>query len=146
MLTLTLATLMLATDAAPVEAQLELSPDDDRLRLQLCFSSSEPHPLTYHLEVRTSGRAGTSRSRQSGKLISGPVAQCPLNNRLGLPEDSRIEATLTWSVDGEEQPPLHQAYPTTQPTGPAPPEPAPSPLEQPRAPDELFVSADSHLR
>ncbi|MCQ4328624.1 curli-like amyloid fiber formation chaperone CsgH [Stutzerimonas stutzeri] len=137
---------MLTTTAAPVEAQLELRPDDDRLRLRLCFSSPEPHPLVYHLEVRTSGRAGTSRSRQSGKLISGPVAQCPLNNRIGLSDGSQIEATLTWSVDGEEQTPLHQAYPATQPTSPASPQPAPSPLEQPRAPDELFVSADSHLR
>ncbi|WP_254621601.1 curli-like amyloid fiber formation chaperone CsgH [Stutzerimonas stutzeri] len=146
MLTLTLATLMLTTTAAPVQARLELSPDDDQLRLRLCFSSSQPHPLTYHLEVRTNGRAGTSRSRQSGELISGPMEQCPLNNRLGLADDSRIEATLTWTVDGQEQPPLHQAYPATQPASPVPPEPALPPLEEPRAPGELFVNADSHLR
>lgn len=146
MLTPILAALMLTTAAAPVEARLELSPDDDQLRLRLCFSSSQPRPLTYHLEVLTRGRAGTSRSRQSGELVSGPVEQCPLNNRLGLADDSRIEATLTWSVDGEEQPPLHQAYPATQPAGPVPPEPALPPLEGPRPSGELFVSADSDLR
>ncbi len=146
MLTLTMATLMLATAATPVEARLELSPDNDRLNLQLCFSSEAPHQLTYHLEVRTHGRAGTSRSRQSGELTSGPVAQCPLNNRLGLPEGSRIEATLTWTIDGEEQTPLRQAYPTTQPTSPASPEPALPPLERPLGPDELIVTTGSHPR
>ena len=147
MLTPILAALMLTTAAAPVEARLELSPDDEQLRLRLCFSSAQPHPLTYQLEVLTRGRAGTSRSRQSGKLVSGPVTQCPLNNRLGLSEDSRVEATLTWAVDGEEQTPLHQAYPATQPAGPASsPEPVLPPSEGPRPPDELFVSADSDLR
>lgn len=113
MLTNALATVLIATaaTAAPVEARLELQPDNDRLQLRLCFTSPEAHRLTYQLEVRTIGQAGTSRSRQSGQLTSGPETQCPLNNRVGLAADSRIEATLTWSVDGEEQPALHHAYP-----------------------------------
>lgn len=115
MVTVTLAALLLAA-AAPVAARLELSPDDNRLNLRLCFSSEEAHQLTYNLDVSTIGRAGTSRSRQSGKLTSGPEAQCPLNNRIGLAEDSRIEATLIWTVDGEEQTPLHETYPPAQPT------------------------------
>ena len=108
-----LATVLFASaaNAAPVEARLELLPENDRLQLRLCFSSAAPHQLTYELEVRTIGRAGTSRSRQSGKLTSGPEVQCPLSNRIGLAEDSRIEATLTWSIDGEQQPAVHQAYP-----------------------------------
>ncbi len=72
MLTPILATLMLTTAAAPVEARLELSPDDDQLRLRLCFSSAQPHPLTYQLEVLTSGRAGTSRSRNRASWSAGP--------------------------------------------------------------------------
>lgn len=108
-----LTSVLLATTAtaAPVEARLELLPDQAQLQLRLCFSGAAAHQLTYELEVRTIGRAGTSRSRQSGKLTSGPEVQCPLNNRIGLAEDSRIEATLTWSIDGEQQPELHQAYP-----------------------------------
>ncbi|MCQ4316444.1 curli-like amyloid fiber formation chaperone CsgH [Stutzerimonas zhaodongensis] len=142
MLTTALATVLLATaaSAAPVEARLELLPDNDRLHLRLCFSSAKPHQLTYQLEVRTIGKAGTSRSRQSGRLTSGSEAQCPLNNRLGLAKDSRIEATLTWSVDGEEQPALHQAYPAVQPTSPTP---GSSPGEEQT---EQIARADSHLR
>lgn len=146
MLPLTLVTLMLTTAAAPVEARLELTPDNDRLNLRLCFSSSAPHLLTYHLDVRTSGQAGTSRSRQSGELVSGPELQCPLNNRLSLSNDSRVETTLTWSIDGEEQTPLQKSYPTTQPTAPAPTEPALPPFDYPSAPAELIVTTGSHLR
>lgn len=147
MLTTALATVLLAAaaSAAPVEARLELRPDDDRLHLRLCFNSAEPHQLTYQLEVRTIGRAGTSRSRQSGKLTSGPEAQCPLNNQLGLADDSRIEATLTWSVDGEEQPALHQAYPSAQPTSPGTPTPSSPPNDQQTA-SSLNVRADSYPR
>lgn len=143
MLTTTaLATVLLATAAAPVGVRLELLPDDSRLNVRLCFNSPEPHQLAYQLEVRTIGRAGTSRSRQSGKLTSGPEAKCPLNSRIGLANDSRIEATLTWSVDGEDQPALHQAYPSTQPTSPTPSSP---PSDQ-QAASELFVRTDSQLR
>lgn len=132
MLTTALATVLLATaaSAAPAEARLELLPDDKRLDVRLCFNSPEPHQLSYQLEVRTIGRAGTSRSRQSGKLTSGPEAKCPLNSRIGLANDSRIEATLTWTVDGEEQPALHQAYPSAQPTSPGTPTPSSPPSDQ----------------
>lgn len=147
MFTATIATVLLATAtaAAPVEARLELLPDNGHLNLRLCFSSANPHQLTYHLEVRSLGRAGTSRSRQSGKLVSGPEAQCPLNNRLSLAADSSIEATVTWAVDGEEQTPLHQVYPPAQPTSPAPPPPG-SPTERQPEADELIVTANSHPR
>ena len=147
MLTTALATVLLATaaTAAPVEARLELLPEDSRLNLRLCFSSAAPHQLTYQLEVRTIGRAGTSRSRQSGQLTSGPEAQCPLNNRVGLAEDSRIEATLSWTVDGEEQPAVHQVYPSTQPTSPSPQPPA-SPPSEPLPDGHLVVKSDSDVR
>ncbi len=146
MLATALAAVLLATtaSAAPVEARLELLPEDTRLKLRLCFSSPEPRRLNYQLEVRTIGRAGTSRSRQSGQLTSGPEAQCPLNNRVGLAEDSRIEATLTWSIDGVEQPALHQAYPSTQSTTPTPP-PA-SPPSEPLADTDLIAKSDSPQR
>lgn len=147
MLTTALATVLLATaaTAAPVEARLELRPEDNRLNLRLCFISAAHHQLTYQLEVRAIGRAGTSRSRQSGKLVSGPEAQCPLNQGIGLADDSRIEATLTWSVDGEEQPAVHHSHPSTQPASPAPPTPA-SPPSEPLADGELIVRGDSPLR
>jgi len=146
MLSIMLASLMLATVAVPVDVQLALTPDDDLVRLRLCFSSAQPYPIAYQLEVHTLGRAGTSRSRQSGALTSGPVVQCPLNNRLGLPEGSRIEATLTWSIDGQAQPPLRQRYPATQPASPGSPEPDLPPLPRPLAPDELIVRVGSNLR
>ena len=61
MLTATLAAMLLAS-AGPVDARLELLPEADRLNLQLCFSSAEPHRLSYQLEVRSKGHAGTSRT------------------------------------------------------------------------------------
>ena len=142
MLTATLAAMLLASAAGPVDARLELVPEADRLNLRLCFSSAKVHKLSYQLEVRAQGRAGTSRSRQSGELISGPETQCPLNNRLGVAPDSQIEATVTWSVDGQQQAPLHQSYPATQPTDSAPS----APDSTPAAADHLFVKADSNRR
>ena len=146
MLTATLAAVLLASAAGPVDARLELLPDADRLNLRLCFTSAAAHRLSYQLEVRSQGRAGTSRSRQSGELVSGPETQCPLNNRLGVAPDSRIEATLTWSIDGEQQTPLHQTYPSSQPTGPTPSGPGPSPAGQQPAEEVLVVRTDSNLR
>jgi len=140
MLTATLAAMLLATATGPVDARLELLPEADRLNLRLCFSSDEPHRLSYQLEVVSKGSAGTSRSRQSGELTSGPETQCPLNNRLGIATDSHIEATVIWSIDGQQQTPLHQTYPSTEPAGSAPPAQGP-------APDgTLVVRADSNLR
>ncbi|MFL9813582.1 hypothetical protein D7241_10020 [Stutzerimonas sp. VN223-3] len=143
----TLASLLLASGALPVAARLELTPEgNDRLALRLCFSSPQAHNLSYSLEVRTSGKAGTSRSRHSGALVSGPAAQCPLNNRLGLSADSRVDATLEWSIDGQPQPPLQQSYPAARPASPeaAPDEPPPmelelQPIEQPHEAPELIA-------
>jgi len=130
MLTVTLASWLLAAAPTPVEAQLELSPESDgRLALRLCFSSQQPHQLTYRLEVKSTGAAGTNRTRQSGELVSSSASQCPINNRLGLSADGRVEATLDWSIDGQTQPTLNQSYPATQPASPAP-QPPPSPGEQ----------------
>jgi hypothetical protein len=156
----TLGSLILASGALPVAARLELAPEgNDRLALRLCFSSPQAHNLSYSLEVRTSGKAGTSRSRQAGELVSGPAAQCPLNNRLGLSANSRVDATLEWSIDGQPQPPLQQSYPAARPASPraAPDEPAPMepelrPIEQPHEVPELMAGTvppatpDSDLR
>lgn len=141
MLTATLASMLLASAAVPVDARLELVPEADRLNLRLCFSSAEAHKLSYHLEVRAQGRAGTSRSRQSGELTSAPRAQCPLNNWLGVAPDSYIEATVTWTIDGEEQTPLHQSYPSTEPAG----SPTPAPRQSPAA-ESMVARTDSNLR
>ncbi|WP_407294512.1 curli-like amyloid fiber formation chaperone CsgH [Stutzerimonas zhaodongensis] len=141
MLTATLAAMLLASATGPVDARLELRPEADQLNLRLCFSSAEAHRLSYQLEVVSKGRAGTSRSRQSGELTSGPETQCPLNNRLGIATDSHIEATVTWSVDGQQQTPLHQTYPSTEPAGSAPPAQNPTP-----GADTSVVMADSNLR
>jgi hypothetical protein len=146
MLTATLAAMMLASAAGPVDARLELLPEADRLNLRLCFSSAETHRLSYQLEVRSHGRAGTSRSRQSGELTSGPETQCPLNNRLGIAPDSRIEATVTWSIDGEQQTPLHQSYPATEPADSTPPPASPLPAGPEPAEGAMVVRADSDLR
>lgn len=142
----TLAGVLLA--AGPVTARLELTPDQgDRLALRLCFSSPQAHHLRYRLEVRSSGKAGTSRSSQSGELTSGPTPQCPLNNRLALNPDTQIQATLEWSLDGQPQPPIQQRYPTAQPTGPTPAEPAPGEpvlpgIGVPEADEELMARTD----
>ncbi len=141
MLTATLAAMLLASAAGPVDARLELLPEADRLNLRLCFSSAEAHRLNYQLEVRSQGRAGTSRSRQSGSLISGPEIQCPLNNRLGIAPDSHIEATVTWTIDGHEQTPLRQSYPSSEPAD----SPTPAPRQSPAA-DAMVVKTDSNLR
>lgn len=139
MLTATLAAMLLASAAGRVDARLELLPEADRLNLRLCFSSAEAHQLSYQLEVRSNGRAGTSRSRQSGQLTSGPEIQCPLNNRLGIASDTHIEATVTWTIDGQEQAPLQQTYPSAQPSDSTPSAPG-------RSPDNLVAKADSNLR
>ena len=131
MLTVTLASWLLAAAATPVEAQLELSPESDgRLALRLCFSSPQPRQLAYRLEVKSTGAAGTSRTRQSGELVSNSAGQCPINNRLSLSPNGRIEATLDWSIDGQAQPTIHQSYPATQPASPAPQPQTPHPSER----------------
>lgn len=130
MLTVTLATWLLATASIPVEAQLELSPDgNDHLALRLCFNGQQTHQLHYRLEVKSSGPAGTSRTRQSGKLASGNGIQCPISNRLSAPASGSVEATLEWSIDGRAQPTLQQSYPVTQPTSPVPQPQSPQPDE-----------------
>ncbi len=141
MLTATLAAMLLASAAGPVDARLELVPEADRLNLRLCFSSAKVHKLSYQLEVRAQGRAGTSRSRQSGELTSAPQTQCPLNNWLGVAPDSHIEATVTWTIDGEGQTPLHQSYPSTEPAG----SPTPAPRQSPAA-ESMVARTDSNLR
>lgn len=129
--TLTLAGLLTAAAAAPVAARLELHPEgDDRLALRLCFTSAQAHSLSYQIEVRSSGTAGTSRSRQSGELTSGPALQCPINNRIGLAADTQVQATLNWSIDGQPQSPIEQQYPAVQPASP-PPAPPGSPTAEP---------------
>lgn len=136
----TLASWLAASGALPVAARLELAPEgSDRLALRLCFSSPESHHLSYRMEVRTIGQAGTSRSQQSGELTSGPAVQCPVSNRLGYAADTRVEATLEWSIDGQPQPPLQQHYPPAKPAGTAPAEPATPSLELPQEDAELMA-------
>lgn len=126
MLTMTLASWLLAAAPAMVEAQLDLiAESQDRLALRLCFSSSQAHQIEYRLEVATTGAAGTSRTRQSGKLTSRSDNQCPINNRLGLSANGRVEATMDWWVDGQAQPKIQRSHPAMQPTRPGPPQEPP---------------------
>lgn len=109
---LTLAGWLAASNGLPVSARLELAAEGaHHLALRLCFTSQERHNLRYQLDVRTSGTAGTSRSQQSGELTTGSDMQCPINNRLGLSADTRVQATLNWSIDGQPQPEVEQFYP-----------------------------------
>ncbi|AGA88356.1 hypothetical protein [Stutzerimonas stutzeri] len=117
MLTMTLATWLLAaaapTDAA-VNASLDLQPvADDRLSLALCFKGSGQQ-VRFRLKVRSSGKAGSAQTAQSGTLIASPTEQCPLNNRLGIADDTRVEAELQWWIDDAEQPPMLRSYPSDE--------------------------------
>ncbi len=108
----TLTSWLVASGVLPVVARLDLTEQSsDRLALRLCFRSEQPHKLTYRIEVTSRGTAGTSRSRQSGELTSGPAEQCPISNRLSRAADTRIEATVDWTLDGQPQPQLQQRYP-----------------------------------
>lgn len=140
MLTVTLASWLMAAAPAPVEARLDLNPEgEDRLALRLCFSSAQAHRVEYRLEVSTTGAAGTSRTRQSGELISRSDSQCPINNRLGLSANGRVEATMDWWVDGQAQPKIQRSHPATQPTRPGPP-PEPPQQDKPRDAEALVAS------
>ncbi len=109
----TLASWLVASGVLPVVARLDLTEQsNERLALRLCFRSEQPHQVAYRIEVTSRGSAGTSRSRQSGELTSGPTEQCPISNRLSRAADTRIEATVDWTLDGQPQPPLQQRYPT----------------------------------
>lgn len=114
MLSVTLAALLLAANASPVDAQLELQPEGNgQVSVRLCFSSAQPHQVRYQLEVTAVGSAGTNRTRQSGELSSGSDRRCPLNNRVSVSQTGQLEAVLSWSVDGQPQAPLQRSYPTT---------------------------------
>lgn len=120
MLSLTLAALVLAAASTPVDAQLELEPEGNgQVSLRLCFSSPQPHHVRYQLEVTSIGSAGTNRTRQSGELSSSSHRNCPLNNRVSVSENGRLEATLSWSIDGQPQPPMQRSYPESAPAAPA---------------------------
>jgi hypothetical protein len=115
MLTMTLATWLLAAAPAPtdaaVNASLALQPvADDRLSLALCFTGSGQQ-VRFRLKVRSSGSAGSAQTAQSGTLIASPTEQCPLRNRLGIADDTRVEAELQWWIDDAEQPPILRSYP-----------------------------------
>lgn len=138
---MTLASWLLAAAPAMVEAQLELIAEgQDHLALRLCVSSPQAHQVEYRLEVATTGAAGTSRTRQSGKLTSRSDNQCPINNRLGLSANGRVDATLDWWVDGQAQPRLQRSHPPAQPTGPTPPPPSP-PQDELHEAEGLVASA-----
>ncbi|WP_313056075.1 hypothetical protein [Pseudomonas lopnurensis] len=111
MLTMTLATWLLAATPTPVEASLELQPiDTRRLALALCFKGSGQR-VRFRLLVRSSGAAGNSQTAQSGTLVAGEAPQCPLRNRFGIAADSRVEAELQWWIDEAEQPAILRSYP-----------------------------------
>ena len=118
MLTMTLATWLLAAAPAPTDAAVNASLDlqpvaDDRLSLALCFKGSGQQ-VRFRLKVRSSGRAGSAQTAQSGTLIASPTEQCPLRNRLGIADDTRIEAELQWWIDDAEQPPILRSYPSDE--------------------------------
>jgi hypothetical protein len=122
MLSVTLAALLLAGASTPVDAQLELKPEGNgQVSVRLCFSSEQPHQVHYQLEVTSIGSAGTNRTRQSGELSSHNDRRCPLSNRVSVSENGRLEATLSWSIDGQPQPPLQRSYPAAAPTHQATP-------------------------
>jgi len=115
MLTMTLTTWLLAATPAPANAPVavsfELQPaEQSRLSLALCFKGSGQQ-VRFRLKVRSSGRAGNAQTAQSGTLIATPTQQCPLNNRLGIADDTRVEAELQWWIDDAEQPPILRSYP-----------------------------------
>jgi len=115
MLTMTLATWLLAATPAPAEgavnASLELQPvEQNRLSLALCFKGSGQQ-VRFRLKVRSSGSAGNSQTAQSGTLIATETRQCPLSNRLGIADGTRVEAELQWWIDDAEQPPMLRSYP-----------------------------------
>lgn len=115
MLTMTLAAWLLAAAPAsadaPVHASLELQPvEANRLALALCFTGSGQQ-VRFRLKVRSSGKAGTSQTAQAGTLTATAAQQCPLQNRLGIAEDSHVEAELQWWIDEAEQPPILRSYP-----------------------------------
>ncbi|MCQ4263123.1 hypothetical protein CXK91_09110 [Stutzerimonas stutzeri] len=115
MLTMTLATWLLAATPAPAEgavnASLELQPvEQNRLSLALCFKGSGQQ-VRFRLKVRSSGSAGNSQTAQSGTLIATETQQCPLSNRLGIADGTRVEAELQWWIDDAEQPPMLRSYP-----------------------------------
>jgi len=115
MLTMTLATWLLAATPAPAEgavnASLELQPvEQNRLSLALCFKGNGQQ-VRFRLKVRSSGSAGNSQTAQSGTLIATETQQCPLSNRLGIADGTRVEAELQWWIDDAEQPPMLRSYP-----------------------------------
>lgn len=141
MLSVTLATWLLAAAATPVDVQLELKPEQNgQVSLRLCFSSQQPHQVRYELEVTAVGSAGTNRTRQSGELSSNNSRQCPLNNRVSVSENGRLEATLSWSIDGQPQPPMQRSYPETTPAGPSP-QPQSTPPGEPAQDAERLVAS-----
>ena len=118
MLTMTLATWLLAAAPAPadaaVRASLELQPvADDRLSLALCFKGSGQQ-VRFRLKVRSSGKAGSAQTAQGGTLTATATEQRPLRNRLGIADDSRVEAELQWWIDDAEQPPILRSYPADE--------------------------------
>ncbi|MCQ4295994.1 hypothetical protein NAU58_10430 [Pseudomonas stutzeri] len=118
MLTMTLAAWLLAATPAPadapVHASLELQPvEDHRLSLALCFKGSGQQ-VRFRLKVRSSGKAGNAQTTQGGTLTATATQQCPLSNRLGITEDSRVEAELHWWIDDAEQPPILRSYPNAE--------------------------------
>jgi len=137
---LLLAGWLATSGSPPATAYLEFTAAaGDHLALRLCFSSLEPRHLRYRLDVRTSSGAGTSRSQQSGKLTSGPNMQCPIDNRLGLAADAHMQATLSWSIDDQPQPPVERRYPAAQSTS----APSTEPPTQPQL-DLLAVMTAAH--
>ncbi len=115
MLTMTLATWLLAASPAPADASvdvnLELQPvEENRLSLALCFKGSGQQ-VRFRLKVRSSGSAGNAQTAQSGTLTADATPQCPLSNRIGIAGDTRVEAELQWWIDDAEQPPILRNYP-----------------------------------
>jgi hypothetical protein len=116
---MTLATWLLAATPAPadvpVNASLELQPvESNRLALALCFKGGGQQ-VRFRLKVRSSGRAGNSQTAQSGTLTATATQQCPLNNRLGIADDTHVEAELQWWIDDAEQAPILRSYPKAEP-------------------------------
>jgi hypothetical protein len=71
-------------------------------QVSLCFIGTG-QALRFELVVIASGPAGRSRSSQSGQLRAAAVPACPVNNRIGVPASSQVEARLRWWLDGIEQ-------------------------------------------
>ncbi|MCW8156202.1 hypothetical protein D7243_08375 [Stutzerimonas stutzeri] len=115
MLTMTLTTWLLAAAPVPadvpVDVSLELQPvESDRLSLALCFKGSGQQ-VRFRLKVRSSGRAGNSQTAQSGTLTATATQQCPVSNRLGIADDTHVEAELQWWIDDAEQAPILRRHP-----------------------------------